>query len=69
MSDRAKSTSTCKRRTTLHGLASTFALAYGTDYSNPLSSDDVVDIFRSYGIQGNPWLQLDGDENPQLAIS
>jgi hypothetical protein len=68
MSDRAKSTSTCKRQTTLHGLASEFASAYGTDYSNPLSSDDVMDIFRSHGIKGNPGLRLEGDEKPQAAI-
>ena len=44
MSDRARCTPTCKPQTMLRGLASKFASAYGTDYSNPLNSDDVMDI-------------------------
>ena len=69
MSDRAKSTPTCKPQTTLHGLANKFASAYGIDYSNPLSTDDVMDIFRSHGIKGNPGLRLEDEDNPQLTIS
>lgn len=68
MSDRAKSTPTCQPQTTLQGLASMFASAYGIDYSNPLSSDDVMAIFRSHGIQGNPGLRLEDDDKPQLTI-
>jgi len=58
MSNRAKSTSTCKPHTTLHGLASIFSSVYGIDYENPLSSEDVMNIFRSQGIKGNPVLKL-----------
>jgi len=68
MSDRAKSTSTCKPQTMLRGLASKFASAYGIDDSNPISSDDVMDIFRSHGIKGNPGLRLDDEDKPQLTI-
>jgi hypothetical protein len=68
MSDRAKSTRTCQPQTTLHGLASKFASAYGIDYSNPLSSEDVMAIFRSHGIKGNPGLRLEVDDKPQLTI-
>jgi hypothetical protein len=70
MSDRAKSTPTCQTHTTLHGLASNFASLYGTDYSNPLNSDDVMAIFRSHGIAGNPRLRLDtmGELPPQVAM-
>jgi hypothetical protein len=67
MSDRAKSTATCKPQTMLRGLASKFASAYGIDDSNPISSDDVMDIFRSHGIKGNPGLRLDNEDKPQLA--
>ena len=68
MSDRAKSTSTCQAQTTLHGLASKFASAYGIDYSNPLSSDDVMAMFRGHGIKGNPRLRLEDKDKPQLTI-
>ena len=61
MSDRAKSTSTCKRQTTLNGLASKFTSAYGIDYSNPLNADDVMAIFRRHGIKGNPGLRLEDE--------
>ena len=61
MSNRAKSTPTCEIHTTLQGLASKFALLYGPDYSNPLRSEDVLSIFRSHGIKGNPALQLDSE--------
>jgi len=69
MSNRAKSTSTCKPQTTLHGLASKFASAYGIDYSNPLSSDSVMAIFRRHGIKGNPCLRLDDEDKARLTIS
>jgi hypothetical protein len=59
MSDRAKSTPTCQQCTTLHGLASKFASLYGMDYSDPLNCDDVMAVFRSHGITGNPLLRLD----------
>ena len=70
MSDSAKSTPTCQPHTTLHGLASKFASLYGIDYSNPLDSDDVMAIFRSHGITGNPLLRLDtkGGLPPQVAM-
>ena len=58
MSERAKSTPTCQPHTTLHGLAGNFAMLYGTDYSNPLSSEDVMAVFRNHGISGNPILRL-----------
>ena len=66
MSDRSKSTSTSRPHTTLHGLARNFAMLYGTDYSNPLTSDDVTAVFRRQGITGNPLLRLDatpGDDS------
>jgi hypothetical protein len=69
MSDRAKSTPTCQPHTTLHGLANKFASVYGVDYSNPLSSDDVMAVFRGRGITGNPALRLDGEVDPPSAIS
>jgi hypothetical protein len=60
---------TCKTQTTLHGLASKFVSALvGADYSNPISSDDVLAIFRSHGIKGNPSLRLDDDAGPQPTI-
>jgi len=59
MSDRAKSTPTCQPHTTLHGLACNFAILHGTDYSNPLNSEDVMSVFRSHGISGNPLLHLE----------
>jgi len=62
MSDLAKSTATCKVHTTLHGLSNKFASLYGIDYSNPLSSEDVLAIFRSRGITGNPILIMDTNE-------
>ena len=62
MSDRAKSTPTSQPHTTLMGLASKFSSAYGTDYSNPLDSDDVMDIFRRHGINGNPWQRLEDED-------
>lgn len=68
MSDRAKSTSTRKPQTTLHGLASKFASAYGIDYSKPLNTDNVMAIFRKHGIKGNPVLHLGDDEEPSLII-
>ncbi len=67
MSDRAKSTPTCQPHTTLHGLASKFASLYGMNYSNPLNDDDVMGIFRSHGITGNPLLRLDEGE-PSLDL-
>jgi hypothetical protein len=69
MSDRAKSTPTCKPQATLHGLANKFVSAYGVDYSNPLSSDDVMAIFHKYGNKGNPGLRLEDEDKPQMAIS
>jgi hypothetical protein len=61
MSDRAKSTPTGHRQTTLQGLAAIFSSAYGLDYSRPLSAQDVMARFRAHGIQGNPGLRLDDD--------
>ena len=66
MSDQAKSTPTCQPHTTLRGLASKFVSLYGIDYSNPLNTDDVMAIFRTRGITGNPLLRLDTEgEQPQ----
>ena len=66
MLDRAKSTPTCQRHTTLHGLASNFAFLYGIDYSNPLTNKDVIAVFQQHGITGNPTLRLEetAGENP-----
>jgi len=58
MSDVAKSTPTCQPHTTLHGLARSFAMLHGTDYSNPLNVEDVMSVFREHGISGNPTLRL-----------
>ena len=62
MSDLAKATPTCKPHTTVHGLASKFAMLYGPDDSNPLDSEDVEAVFRRHGIAGNPTLRLVGAE-------
>jgi hypothetical protein len=69
MSDRAKSTPTCRQHTTLHGLANKFASLYGVDYANPRSSEDVMAVFRGHGITGNPLLRLDSEVDPSSAIS
>jgi len=69
MSDRAKSTPTYQPHTTLHGLSNKFASLYGVDYSNPLTSDDVMAVFRGHGITGNPLLRLDGETDPPSATS
>jgi len=47
---------------------------YGIDYENPLRSEDVMNIFRSHGIKGNPVLRFyDEDQllttNLQVCIS
>jgi hypothetical protein len=68
MSDRAKSTPTSQPHTTLTGLASKFSSVYGTDYSNPLDSDDVMEIFRRHGINGNPWLRIENEGEQSLII-
>jgi sucrose-6-phosphate hydrolase SacC (GH32 family) len=59
MADMAKSTPTCQPHTTLLALARSFAMMYGTDYSNPLNSEDVMSVFRRHGISGNPILRLE----------
>lgn len=69
MSDKAKSTPTCQSHTTLHGLARKFASLYGVNYSHPLSSDDVMAVFRRRGIVGNPVLLLDREADHSLGIS
>ena len=69
MSDRARSTPTQQPHTTLNGLSSKFASAYGIDYSNPLNPDDVMAIFRRHGIKGNPWLHLDNEKETSISIS
>lgn len=69
MSDRAQSTPTCESHTSLQGLANKFELLYGINYSDPLSSDDVMAVFRSYGINGNPLLRMDiGNEHPSPTL-
>lgn len=65
MSDQAKSTRTNKKHTMLIGLASAFSSLYGPDYSNPLYTDDVLAVFESHGIKGNPALIYD-DKNGSL---
>ena len=69
MSDRSKSTPTCKPHTTLHGLARHMESLHGTDYSNPLSSDDVMAAFRGHGIAGNPLLKLSESDCSGVALS
>lgn len=64
-SDQAKSTPTYRIHTGLHGLARKYAMMYGTDYSNPLDSDDVMAIFREHGIKGNPMLTVDCESPPE----
>ena len=59
MSDRAKCTPTSKSHTTLHGFANNFASLYGINYTKPLTSADVLAVFRDHGITGNPILLLD----------
>lgn len=66
MSNKARSTSTCRSHTTLHGLANKFVSLYGINYANPLTSEDVLAIFCSHGIRGNPLLVFDTmEEMPQ----
>ena len=67
-SDRVKSTPTMQQHTNLLGLASKFSSIYGDDYSNPLNSDDVMEIFRGHGINGNPCLRLEDDCKLSLNI-
>ena len=67
MSDRAKSTPTCKPHTTLRGLVSAFVNLCGTGHSNPLRSEDVLSIFRSHGIKGNPALLLNRENETKQA--
>jgi hypothetical protein len=66
MSDRSKSTPTCRPYTTLLGLARDLAFLHGTDPTNPLTTEDVMTVFRQHGITGNPLLQLEetADELP-----
>jgi hypothetical protein len=68
MSDRAKSTRTLQTHTMLNGLANKFSSVYGTDYSNPITENDVMAIFRRNGIKGNPSLQFDKGEEPPATI-
>lgn len=68
MSDAAKSTPTRKSRTTLQGLARSFAMLHGTDYSNPLNAEDVMAAFREYGILGNPTLLLESTQTIEIAM-
>ena len=57
MSDRAHSTPTAQRGTTLQGLARHFAsLAY--DLERPLTAQMVMDHFRQHGLEGNPVIRL-----------
>jgi len=60
-SDAAKSTPACRLGTTLHGLAGKFAHMYGPHFEKPLSSDDVMAIFRTHGFTGNLIIRLDQD--------
>ena len=61
MSDRAHSTPTCQRHTTLHGLASKCVSLYLRDYSGLSSIDGVMAVFHRHGITGNPVLRLDSE--------
>ncbi len=69
MSDRAKSTPTCHAHTTLHGLARYFESLHGSSFSNPLTSEDVMDKFRTHGITGNPLLRLDATAELSFPMS
>lgn len=66
--NRARSTPTCQVHTTLHGLAAAFVSVHGIDYSHPLSSEDVMAVFRQHGIEGNPTLHLDDEQEISLTI-
>jgi len=42
---------------------------YGIDYDNPISKEDVLEIFEQHGITGNPLLQLDNNgEKPDVLL-
>ena len=60
MSDAARSTPTRRSRTTLRGLAESYVTLSAAAYSDSPNLDDVLAIFRSHGISGNPVLHLDG---------
>ena len=68
MSDRSKSTPTCQPHTTLLGLARNFAILHGTDYANPLTTEDVMTVFRQHGITGNPLLRLEEIADELLSL-
>ena len=69
MSDQAKSTRANKKHTMLIGLASAFSSLYGPDYSNPLDTEDVMAVFESHGIKGNPALIYDDKNGPLQNIA
>jgi len=66
--NRAKSTPTWHVHTTLNGLANAFVSVHGIDYHHPLSSQDVMAVFRQHGIKGNPTLHLDDEQEISLTI-
>ena len=68
LSDRAQSTRIQQKHTMLQGLANMFSSLYGPNYSDPLSSDDVIAVLRKHGIKGNPALMF-GDDEPPSTIS
>jgi len=68
MSDLAKSTPTSHPHTMLRGLASKFVSMYGIDYSRPLTTEAVMEVFRLHGISGNPALFL-CEESPESIVA
>ena len=69
MSDLAKSTPTSHPHTMLQGLASKFVSMYGINYSRPLTTEAVMEVFRLHGISGNPVLLLDEKSSESVVAS
>jgi len=68
LSDLAKSTPTSHPYTMLEGLASKFVSMYGINYSRPLTTEAVMEVFHHHGISGNPALFLD-EESPESVMA
>ena len=69
MSDLAKSTATCQPHTMLLGLASNFVSMYGINYSRPLNTEEVMEVFHRHGISGNPMLLMDEEVSESVMDS
>lgn len=67
MSDRALSTPTARRGTTLHGLARHFAsLAYS--FEQPWTTEKVMARFRDHGLEGNVVIRLEPEADTVAAL-